>query len=163
MSLARLFACPLLLACGPGARFLDDPDALLNEPVRSWTEEHGKVVYDGGVEDRLDSRGGGVTLVPGPLACEREVGPEVFLVFAMRDDEPERPANNTRSGKSASIVYGPIGDLKAFYATSGWVRIDERNAEQVRGAMSWVSEDEDGDVLAWAEGAFTVPVCDWTQ
>lgn len=34
-------ACSLLLACSSGPRFLDDPDAALDEPVTVWIDGQG--------------------------------------------------------------------------------------------------------------------------
>jgi len=131
---------------------------VLDEPVVVLMEDGGRVAFDGGVEYRLWPNGISVMMVPGQLECEGEVE-ERWLAFGIKERDLERPAANTEGGSPITVTWGET----YAQATQGWVRIDERTDASVRGAMSWVSEGEDGETVAWAEGAFNLTVCDRTQ
>lgn len=96
-----------------------------------------------------------MVLVPDPIECVRD---EVdnFMAFGLSDASLQHAVNDVYTGNLALRD----GEFSTS-ATRGWIRMDERGDDRVRGTLSWESVDEEGERVAWAEGAFDVEVCEW--
>ena len=153
----------MLVACVSGPRFLDDNTAELPVPVLVRTPALDAELPAGLHIQKTPTWGTArmMQALDGDPCASGQLYDVPALGFETPFERPLVPATNTASGHPLRFFMYGDEDPEYWFATAGWVRIDEHSDEVVRGAMSWVSEDEEGKVIAWGEGGFEVPNCEF--
>ncbi len=145
-----------LFACTEGPRSLDNPDAIPDHPLR------GQIL---GMEVRADrmwtrERSTGFTLylfdegTPWDEACLPGL-PQLGL-YVRTEFEPE----TTRIVQSTgSFFYHTNEEHEIIDVNEGWLVMEDASQEWVTGRVSVIAYDDDGEPIAWAEGAFEGDPC----
>lgn len=145
-----------LVACTDGPRSLDNPDQIPSHLLRG--EILGMDMRAGGMWSRENPTDYTLYVydetTPWEDTCATGL-PRLGLYFRT-ELEPE----TTRIHSSTGSFFHHTDDVHEIIdASEGWLVVEEASPGWVSGRISMITYDDDGQTLAWAEGAFEGDTC----